>query len=114
MKEDAPPPRVAGFTGDMVTALRRSALSHPRQVVEVSLKAWDDVVLPGLRRELDGSAEAERDRIRAELRRECGGKVGGFRVGEPCRLNKGHIGGCSTFEGVVTVSIERVMEILNG
>lgn len=106
--------RAAGFTGSMVETVRRSALKHPRRMVDMTLEVWEGVVLPALTEELTGGdITAERERIREELRRGCRGIVHGA-TREPCKLNKGHIGGCSPFEGFVTVSIDRVMEILNG
>ena len=102
--------QVAGFNGTMSQIVRQSAMKHPRKLVEISLLAWENVVLPSLAQEFGKNPDDVVRRIREELRHDCAGRVGS---GDPCRLNKGHIGGCSTFEGVVTVSIERISEILN-
>lgn len=54
-------------------------------------------------------------RIRAAIEQRCGRdriSLGGnpFR----CELNLGHIGDCSAFSGTLTITRERLEEILNG
>jgi hypothetical protein len=95
----------------MSEVVLESARKHPRQLVEISLMAWEGVVLPGLMKEF-ARDDSLRERIRAELRRPCRKRVPATK--DLCGLNKGHIGACSPFEGVVTVNIERIWEILDG
>ena len=55
---------------------------------------------------------SEHDRILAALKARCGGQLAND--ARRCGLNKGHIGGCSPITATITVSRDRLEEILNG
>lgn len=52
-------------------------------------------------------------RVRAAYEIRCLRVVAGTTM-QTCGLNKGHIGGCATINATITVSRERLEEILDG
>ena len=56
------------------------------------------------------AVQEERDRIRAALKVRCSG----ITVTGRCALNLGHIGGCYTQADTISITRERLEEILGG
>lgn len=63
----------------------------------------------------DDGREGETARIRAAIGQRCGlDRITLAGIPFRCGLNKGHIGDCSAFSGTLTITRERLYEILDG